>query len=117
MRGLPTVGRVAARAVSATAIRSVSRVTRGASRSPPSSEESQGEEERRWWEWQRPEEAPALGEPQQDPSSDLDFIDAPPSDLPPEQDVAALPRWMRSVPEQGPPDEVECEAGSGPDWE
>ena len=44
-----------------------------------------------------------------------EFADEAASDLPPELDWAALPRWMRAVPEQGPPDEVESQAGSGPD--
>ena len=43
-------------------------------------------------------------------------MDEPTSDLPPELAVAALPRWRQAVPEPGPTDEEECEAGSGLDW-
>jgi hypothetical protein len=48
-----------------------------------------------------------------------DFVDAAGSALPAEVDLDALPRWMKSVPEQRPPEELEFEAGSGPasDWD
>ena len=61
-------------------------------------------------EWQRPAAEPFADEP----AADFDFVDPDVSDLPPELDFERLPRWMRSVPEQGPPDEPEFEAGSGP---
>ena len=67
------------------------------------------------WDWQRPAQleldSQALVEPE--------FVDTAVSDLPAEVDLAALPRWMRAVPEQGPPDELEFEAGRGPasDWD
>jgi hypothetical protein len=89
------------------------------SRSRPTFEEEQGEEaERRpWWGWTRPVAEPALDEPQPSFEPSLELTDEPASDLPSELEVAALPRWMRAVPEQGPPDEQEWEAGSGPGWE
>ena len=66
-------------------------------------------------EWQRPPSEPFLDEP----PPDFDFVDPTVSDLPPELDFEQLPRWMRAVPEQGPPEELEFQAGSGPadDWE
>ena len=79
---------------------------------------NEGEEgERPWWEWRRLEAAPDFEPSPLHFEADLDSVDATPSDLPAELDWAALPRWMRAVPEQGPPDEQECEAGSGPGWE
>ena len=67
--------------------------------------------------WQRAPAEPSLDEPQA--SFDSDIVDDVASDQPPEVDFEQLPRWMRAVPEQGPPDELEFEAGSGPadDWE
>ena len=79
---------------------------------------NEGEEgERPWWEWRRPAVTPHFEPPPPRFEADLEQVDEAASDLLPELDWAALPRWMRSVPEQGPPDEVECEAGSGPGWE
>ena len=86
-----------------------------ASRPVRLSEESEEESTRRWWEWTRPAAEPALDEPQLESITGFDFMDEPTSDLPPELDWAALPRWMRAVSEQGPPEEEQCEAGSGPD--
>ena len=53
------------------------------------------------------------------PWGEADCVDATVSALPAEVDLAALPRWMRAVPEQGPPEELAFEAGRGPveDWD
>jgi hypothetical protein len=82
------------------------------SRLPQVSDVAEEESTRRWWDYARPPPAHVLDVPEDHAGSD--FIDAPACDLPGEVDVAALPRWMRAVPEQGPPDEQECKAGSGP---
>ena len=60
---------------------------------------------------------PALDEPELSFEPSFELTDEPTTDLPAELDVAALPRWMRAVPEQGPPEEEEWEAGSGPGLE
>ena len=88
-----------------------------ASRAPGAGDESK-EVEREWWEWQRPAVTPDFEPPPPDFESPPDQGFEAASDLPPELDWTALPRWMRAVPEQGPPEAVECDAGSGPDaWE
>ena len=43
-----------------------------------------------------------------------EFVDAVVSALPAEVNLSALPRWMRAVPEQGPPEELEFKARHGP---
>jgi hypothetical protein len=43
---------------------------------------------------------------QSPPWGEADCVDATVSDLPAEVDIEALPRWMRAVPEQGPPFEL-----------
>jgi hypothetical protein len=69
---------------------------------------AEGDESTRLWraEWQRPPqlelESQALVVPE--------FVDAA-AGLPAEVDLEALPRWMRVVPEQGPPEKPEFEAG------
>jgi hypothetical protein len=83
---------------------------------------SEGESTRDWraeWEWQRPAEAQAELEVESQVLVEPDFADAVVSELPAEVDLDALPRWMKSAPEQGPPDELEFEAGRGPadDWD
>jgi hypothetical protein len=87
---------------------------------------SEDESTRLWraeWDWQRPAEAQAQVQAELDVESQAlvepEFVDAAVSELPSEVDLAALPRWMRAGPEQGPPEALEFEAGRGPatDWD
>ena len=61
------------------------------------------------WDWQRPSQVLVEAE----------LVDAAVSDLPSKIDLDALPRWMTAGQEQGPPNELEFEAGRGPatDWD
>jgi hypothetical protein len=84
----------------------------------------EGEPTRLWraeWDWQRPAQVQVQAELEVESQALLEpeFVEADDSDIPAEVDLSALPRWMRAVPEQGPPEELEFEAGSGPveDWD
>jgi hypothetical protein len=83
---------------------------------------SEGESTRGWraeWDWQRPAQVQVELEVESQALVEPEFVDTAVSDLPAEVDLAALPRWMRAVPEQGPPEELEFEAGRGPaeEWD
>jgi hypothetical protein len=71
---------------------------------------SEGESTRGWraeWDWQRPAQVQVELEVESQALVEPEFVDTAVSDLPAEVDLAALPRWMRAVPEQGPPEELE----------
>jgi hypothetical protein len=69
--------------------------------------------------WPMPIDGHAVSPGPSPPWGEADCVDATVSDLPAEVDLSALPRWMRAVPEQGPPEGLEFEAGRGPanDWD